>query len=57
MDEPVCPVCKSANHIQARAVAPRIEDGFRVCIDCGSVFAILAPWLRESLLEQKRREP
>lgn len=44
-----CPVCKSEAITAAHVVVPRIEDGVRICIDCGCMFAEIKPWVRERL--------
>ena len=45
-----CPACKSERNLEAREAAPRIEEGFLVCIDCGCMFAdFRAEWRQQSL--------
>jgi transcription initiation factor TFIIIB Brf1 subunit/transcription initiation factor TFIIB len=49
---PKCPACKTDRWVHAEDVIPRLEQGMRICLDCGCVFAALLPDKREYLLLQ-----
>ena len=44
-----CPACKTDRSVVAETAIPRLEEGMRVCIDCGCVFVELTPYRREVL--------
>jgi transcription initiation factor TFIIIB Brf1 subunit/transcription initiation factor TFIIB len=58
---PKCPACKTDRWVSAELVIPRLEQGLRVCIDCGCVFAALSRGQREylvdSIAKRKREVP
>ena len=58
---PKCPACKTDRWVRAERLIPRLEEGLRVCLDCGCVFAALSWEEREYLLteleKRKSAEP